>query len=102
MKGRVVGFLAARAGAERLEIDGVAVDRPCRRRGIGRELVRAAVEWALFQPLRVAVLHVWVQNTAAIGLYESEGFTITRRFRNFYRATAFGEERDAFEMRRGI
>ena len=101
-KGRVVGFLAARARVGRLEIDGVAVDGPCRRRGIGRDLVRGAVAWSRKEALRVVVLHVWVQNLAAIALYESEGFTITRRFRNFYPVPAFGENRDAFEMMREI
>jgi ribosomal-protein-alanine N-acetyltransferase len=95
---RVSGFLAARTRGDRLEIDGVAVRRDVRRRGIGRELVRAALVAARASRARVVVLHVSVTNDGAIALYLSEGFHVRRRLRDFYPASAFGAERDAFEM----
>jgi ribosomal protein S18 acetylase RimI-like enzyme len=98
-KARVGGFLAARVRADRLEIDGVAVGSFSRRRGLGRELVRAALAESRARGLRVVVLHVAVENSAAIGLYEGEGFAVRRRLRGFYPpAAAFGGERDAYEM----
>ncbi len=96
--GRVEGFLAGRIVGERIEIDGVAVDRACQRRGVGRELVRVAMASARARGLHLAVLHVSVKNRAAIALYEAEHFTVRRFLKDFYPPTAFGPERDAFEM----
>jgi len=95
---RVLGFLAAHVGRGVLHMDGVAVDRAARRRGIGRALVREAVACAQDRRLRVVTLHVSVVNRAAIALYESEGFVVERRMGGFYPAAAFGGEADAFEM----
>jgi ribosomal protein S18 acetylase RimI-like enzyme len=97
-KARVGGFLAARVRVDRLDIDGVAVGSGSRRRGLGRELLRAALRESRARGLRVVVLHVAVGNTAALALYEAEGFAIRRRLRGFYPAAAFGGERDAYEM----
>jgi ribosomal protein S18 acetylase RimI-like enzyme len=94
----VSGFLAGRSKRDRFEIDGVAVRRDVRRRGVGRELVRAVRAWAKESAIRALVLHVSVTNQAAIGLYEAEGFFVRRRLRDFYPASSFGEGRDAFEM----
>ena len=96
--GSVRGFLAGRAKGGRLEIDGIAVDQRSRRRGIGRSLVQAARDASQGMRLRSMVLHVSVKNDGAIALYESEGFVIRRRLRDFYPPTAFGEERAALEM----
>jgi ribosomal protein S18 acetylase RimI-like enzyme len=45
---------------------------------------------------------VSVVNAPAIALYESEGFRVLRRRRDYYSARAFGGERDALEMWREI
>lgn len=97
---RVIAFLAARAHHGELHVSGLAVDPAARRGGIARALVRACLASDLAASCAAVVLHVSVTNRAAIDLYESEGFVITRRLRDFYPMRAYGTESDAFEMKR--
>jgi RimJ/RimL family protein N-acetyltransferase len=53
---------------------GLLVAREHRRRGVGRELLEEAVEWAREQGVRKLELHVFPYNEAAIALYEQFGF----------------------------
>ena len=53
---------------------GLLVAREHRRRGVGRELLEQAVEWAREQGVRKLELHVFPYNEAAIALYEQFGF----------------------------
>lgn len=53
---------------------GLMVDAGHRRRGIGRALLRAAVDWASENGVRKLELHVFPHNQAALRLYESFGF----------------------------
>jgi RimJ/RimL family protein N-acetyltransferase len=76
--GRIVGRLSlARdqhpASAHVADL-GLLVAREHRRRGVGRELLAQAVEWARQQGVRKLELHVFPYNEAAIALYEHFGF----------------------------
>lgn len=100
---RVVGFAAARLRGKRgqahlMHIEGLAVDPAARRQGIGRALVREAVADARARRLHAVALHVSVTNDAAIALYESEGFGISRKLPGFYPAGAFDGVTEALEM----
>ena len=53
---------------------GLMVDARFRRRGVGRALLEAAVEWAPEHGVAKLELHVFPWNEAAIALYESFGF----------------------------
>jgi L-phenylalanine/L-methionine N-acetyltransferase len=53
---------------------GVMVARTFRRRGAGRELMRAAEEWARASGVRKIELHVFPYNAGAIALYEALGY----------------------------
>ena len=53
---------------------GIMVAGSHRRRGIGTELLRAAVEWGKTAGVTKLELHVFPWNTAAIALYERFGF----------------------------
>ena len=77
-EGRVVGRLSIARDqhpASRHVADvGLMVDAAYRRRGIGRALLAAAVEWAREVEIRKLELHVFPWNDAAIALYEDFGF----------------------------
>jgi putative acetyltransferase len=53
---------------------GLMVDERHRRRGIGRMLLEAAVEWARISGVTKLELHVFPWNEPALRLYESFGF----------------------------
>ena len=94
----VLGFVAGHVRREVLHIEGLAVDRGSRRRGIGRALVREAVAWARSEEIRAVALHVSVANPGAIALYRAEGFDVGRRLRAFYSPETYDGEGDAYEM----
>lgn len=96
--GPVIAFVATRRIANRLEVIGIAVDPAHRREGLGRALLRTAVDAARERGLAVMTLHVSTANEAAVALYESEGFTAHRLLRRFYSPARFGNGGDAFEM----
>ena len=96
--GPIVGFVAGRVRRACLHIEGLAVERACRRRGIGRALVRAAVATSRVECVAALTLHVGTCNAAAIALYRAEGFAIDQCLRGFYSARAFGNDRDAYQM----
>jgi ribosomal protein S18 acetylase RimI-like enzyme len=76
--GRVVGNVTlqrADAGGARWRISNVAVAPNCRRRGIGRELITAALREIAFHGGSWAVLQVRTDNPIARQMYESLSFT---------------------------
>jgi ribosomal protein S18 acetylase RimI-like enzyme len=97
--GRAVAFLAGRLRHGHLHVEGLAVVAEARRRGLGRALVRAAVEGSRAEGVRSIGLHVSVTNEGAVALYASEGFRVARRLRDFYGPRVYGGERAALEMR---
>ena len=68
---------------------GLMVAQSHRRRGVGRALLGAAVEWAREQAVRKLELHVFPHNEAAIALYEQFGFVREGYRKQHYRR---GEE----------
>ncbi|MGV9932825.1 N-acetyltransferase family protein [Streptomyces olivaceoviridis] len=80
--GRVLGYIRLThptplaSNAHVLAIQGFAVADEARGRGVGRALVRAAVEEARRRGARRLTLRVLGHNTPARRLYESEGFTV--------------------------
>ena len=64
---------------------GLMVDAGHRRRGIGRVLLEAAVDWAREAGVRKLELHVFPHNEPAIALYESFGFVREGYRRRHYR-----------------
>ncbi|MFI5682483.1 GNAT family N-acetyltransferase [Streptomyces sp. NPDC051636] len=82
LDGRVVGYLRLglptplASNAHVRQIQGLAVAGEARGRGVGRALVRAAVEEARRRGARRITLRVLGHNTPARKLYESEGFVV--------------------------
>jgi ribosomal protein S18 acetylase RimI-like enzyme len=98
---RVLGFLAARARRGELYVDGLAVDASARGRGVGRTLVRRAIQFATECGAHTVSLHVWTGNQAAVDLYRSEGFDILQRVLRFYPPGSFASP-DAYRMARAV
>jgi ribosomal protein S18 acetylase RimI-like enzyme len=94
---QVLGFVGGRVHGEAFYIHGLAVTGAARRQGVGRALVRACVARAAAERCSRIALHVGVANRAAVALYESEGFEVQRRARDFYRPGVY-PDRDAYEM----
>jgi ribosomal protein S18 acetylase RimI-like enzyme len=99
---RVVGFLASRVEDAVVHVQGLAVDRAARQRGIGRALLRACIDSDLAAGAQGVELSVSVTNRAAIALYESEGFGLKARVRDHYPVRVYGEQQDAWRMWRGL
>ncbi|MGW1804038.1 N-acetyltransferase family protein [Streptomyces sp. NPDC002078] len=80
--GRIVGYVRIgrptplASNAHVLQIQGLAVAEAARGRGLGRMLVRAAVEEARERGARRLTLRVLGHNAPARALYESEGFVV--------------------------
>jgi ribosomal protein S18 acetylase RimI-like enzyme len=74
----LVGLIGAqRQSAEAVYLYSLWLEPGMRGRGLGRDLVAAAVEWARNQRARVVTLRVDVANAAARGVYEQLGFGVT-------------------------
>lgn len=80
--GVVLGYVWLRRTGPRpahdhvLVVDGLAVDPACQCTGVGRALVRAAIEEARRRGGRKLTLRVLEPNAAARRLYESAGFRV--------------------------
>ncbi|MBA3646131.1 MAG: ribosomal protein S18-alanine N-acetyltransferase [Gemmatimonadaceae bacterium] len=83
--GGVIGYTAATSAWEDGEILSVAVENVARGKGIGGQLLDAAI-FALKEQLVARVfLEVRESNAAAIALYKSRGFTQMSVRRSYYR-----------------
>ena len=87
-RGEVEGFLVATLvrAAGVAELESVVVAGGARRRGIGRELCRAAVGWARVEGAQTVELEVWEGNAAAVALYGAMGFLPVGRRPDYYGA----------------
>lgn len=83
--GSVVGYANFRIVADEGEIERVAVHPDFRRRGYGRKLMEAMVEYSRKKGVRDMTLDVRVNNEKAINLYESCGFSEEGRRKDYYR-----------------
>jgi ribosomal-protein-alanine N-acetyltransferase len=92
------GMLAAWTAADEAEILALAVTPAARRRGYGRDLVKAAIVEAGRRGARAMFLEVGAENAPAIGLYRALGFRRAGTRRNYYRRAA-GRAEDALILR---
>ena len=90
----VLGFVAAALMYDELHINNIASRPEIRRRGIGRALLRTAIDEGRLRGASFCVLEVRASNVAAQELYRAFDFTISRRRKDYYRAPV----EDALEM----
>lgn len=90
--GRTTGYsvLLARKGARNLRIYSVAVDPTARGCGAGQALISAAIAQAQQCGLDEVTLEVRTDNTAALRLYEKNGFKPGQLLRGYYHDGADG------------
>lgn len=84
--GELVGFLVGQRVAADIEILNFAVRPDCRRRGTGRALLLAALEWGKSFLVENALLEVRASNLAALRFYEGHNFQVAGRRPNYYTA----------------
>lgn len=73
-EGAVTGFVVLHYIAGECEIENIAVALPCRGRGVGTVLLRAAMDAAAARNAERMLLEVRASNVAALALYERFGF----------------------------
>jgi ribosomal-protein-alanine N-acetyltransferase len=83
---RVLGFIVARRIGGDLEILNFAVRPDDRRRGIGGDLLRAALDWGKSFGAAEVMLEVRASNLAALRFYEQYNFEVTGRRPRYYTA----------------
>jgi len=86
----IVGELSLKAISSRKAVQhvatlGMSVKQGWRRKGVGRELMTAVLEWAPTAGIKRVELYVYARNAPAIGLYEKFGFAIEGKRRAFIR-----------------
>lgn len=95
---RVVGFCVYRRILDEVHVHNIAVVEERRRVGLGRRLLRTALEAAVREAARWALLEVRAGNIAARRLYEAEGFTVVGQRRAYYSDPV----EDALVLRRAL
>lgn len=95
------GFSLTRRVIDEAELMLVAVLPSERGHGRGRRLVEGAMQKARQRGAHKMFLEVRDSNSAALGLYESLGFSEAGRRQNYYNG-AMGERFDAITMRRDL
>jgi putative acetyltransferase len=86
--GQLVGELSVRAVSSRRAVRhvatlGMSVKHSHRRKGVGKALLDAALEWAPTAGIKRIELYVYARNAPAIALYEACGFHVEGTRRGF-------------------
>ena len=82
--GKIAGYIGILGVLDELEVTNVATLPEFRRRGVGRALVSALLDYAREENFRRVTLEVRESNAPAIALYESLAFTPCGLRKNFY------------------
>jgi [ribosomal protein S18]-alanine N-acetyltransferase len=102
-EGRILVYGVLMLAPGEAQILNLSVVPDARRRGLGRALLRRFIDDALRLGAEQLFLEVRVSNSAAIALYESEGFARVARRERYYPASGPDQVReDALVMRRAL
>ena len=80
----VCGFVVGSVVAGAAELESVVVTMERRRRGLGRQLVKAVMAWARTAAAQSISLEVRASSLGAIALYQSLGFRAVARRKGYY------------------
>ena len=80
----VLGYIGVQEICGEAYITNIAVFKEYRKSGIGRNLLKSAIDGAVLRNCEFITLEVRESNKSAISLYESEGFEIAGKRKNFY------------------
>jgi ribosomal-protein-alanine N-acetyltransferase len=97
--GRLRGFAISRLAADEAEVLTIAVDPASRRRGLGRDLLRALIDSLALSGATTLFLEVDAANAAALSLYSRFQFVKVGERIGYYRRPN-GEPATAHVMRR--
>ncbi len=95
------GLLILRMAADEAEILDFGVLPPARRKGLGRELLMAAQDFARQSGIKRIFLEVAIDNAAAQALYAGSGFSQAGRRKHYYPRPG-GTRADALILSRGL
>jgi ribosomal-protein-alanine N-acetyltransferase len=98
---RMRGFVISRLAVDEAEILTIAVERPWRGRGVGRDLLREHLSRATLSGARAMFLEVDRANAAAIALYARLGFLEVGQREGYYRRPE-GKPATALVMRKDL
>lgn len=84
--GRPRGFVRYASVLDEASIYNIAVSPSCQGRGLGRLLLGALLEKLRLEGIRICLLEVRESNRVARGLYESLGFGLDGRRKDYYSA----------------
>jgi [ribosomal protein S18]-alanine N-acetyltransferase len=102
-EGRIVTYGVLILAPGEAQVLNLSVVPDARRQGLGRRLLRRFIDDARRLGAEQIFLEVRVSNTAAIALYDAEGFAAVGRRENYYPGIGAGTAReDALVMRRPL
>jgi len=81
---KIVGFVIFHVAADISEIYNIAVEAEHARTGIGRQLMKAAIDASCERRVQKVILEVRKSNTPAINFYYGFNFHISGERRNYY------------------
>lgn len=85
-EGRLLGFAVGKVtGVGPGELESVAVDSAARRKGVGRVLCEAVIDWCRGQGAEEMELEVRGGSAGPIALYGGLGFVVVGRRKGYYR-----------------
>ncbi|MFR7590580.1 MAG: ribosomal protein S18-alanine N-acetyltransferase [Longibaculum sp.] len=80
----IVGYVGVWIMYEQSQITTIGIDPLYQRRGLGRALLEAMIDFALQQDCQVMSLEVRISNQKALSLYQSLGFQTKAIRKNYY------------------
>ena len=95
--GEIVGYACETVLFENAEVDNIAVAESCRRRGVGKKLLKKLETEAKERGARVILLEVRVSNAPAMTMYLKEGFK-----RIYVRPRYYPDGEDAVVMQKEL